>query len=84
MTLDQKTQIRKCFDYQKQSLSEIIDVSDNEVYIVPNSYWDLDWVTVKEENNKYTLKWKWKGKEKEFAESNLSFAQVKKMLNFYK
>lgn len=84
MTLNQKSQIRKCFDYQKQSLSEIIDVSDNEVYIVPNSCWDLDWVTVKEENNKYTLKWKWKGKEKEFAESNLSFAQVKKMLNFYK
>lgn len=84
MTLAQKSKIRKCFDYQNQNLSEIIDISEDEVYIIPSNHWDLEWITIKEQNKKYSLKWKAKGKEKEFAESNLSFAQVKKVLNFYK
>lgn len=84
MTLEQKSKIRKCFDYQNQNLSEIIDVSDDEVYIIPSNHWDLEWITIKEQNKKYSLKWKARGKEKEFAESNLSFAQVKKMVDLYK
>lgn len=84
MTLEKKSKIRKCFDYQNQNLSEIIDVSDDEVYIIPSNHWDLEWITIKEQNKKYSLKWKARGKEKEFVESDLSFAQVKKVLNFYK
>lgn len=84
MTIDQKFKIRKCFDYKGQNHCEILDISDNEIYIAPNLFWDIEWVKLKEENKKYTLSWKWKGKEKEHIETNLTFTQVSRILNFYK